>query len=211
MGIVRQFNKYLKIRSKKEITSGYGAFEYLLAAQRASLANKFIADVGANSKVLDIGCGSYPIFLLTSRFIEKIGIEKATDVNSAASRKFKLINYDIEQEINHLPFDDNSINVITMLAVLEHIRSSKITGIISEIRRILTPGGICIITVPSTWTYYLLYPMAKIGLVRKAEVADHKSNLSSLELSDIIKKAGFKEFKSGYFELFMNRFFVAKK
>lgn len=76
MGIRLWFNKYLRNSVKIKVTRGYGLLEYFLAIQRARIANKFIEDTHKNGRILDIGCGSYPIFLLTSKFMEKIGIDR---------------------------------------------------------------------------------------------------------------------------------------
>lgn len=44
----------------------------------------------------------------------------------------------------HLPFEDESFEVVTMLAVLEHLNHPL--AIIKEIRRVLTPNGKLILT-----------------------------------------------------------------
>ncbi|MFH1777641.1 MAG: class I SAM-dependent methyltransferase [Candidatus Omnitrophota bacterium] len=207
---LRRVKKNLNFFLKRGATRGYGALEYVLALQRAKLANKFITDGHRTGKILDIGCGSYPIFLLTSKFVEKFGIEKIIHSNHNVRKRVKLINHDIEKGDN-LPFADNSISTITMLAVFEHISLYSVPNILSEIYRILKPKGICIITIPATWSEVILKIMSNIRLISKIELDEHKSTLSTAKILSLLQKAKFINIKSGYFEFFMNRWFVVKK
>jgi len=67
---------------------------------------------------------------------------------------------------NHLPFADESFQVVTMLAVLEHIEKEK--QILREIHRVLIPGGKLVLTVPSVWSQPILEFLAyKLKIVSK--------------------------------------------
>lgn len=208
--MLRGLKKYLCNPWKNNVTRGCGFLEYFLAIQRARIANRFISYGHRNGRVLDIGCGSYPIFLITSKFVEKFGIEKMNYPQERLLRKLKLINYDIEDSDN-LPFDDEYIDVVTMLAVLEHIKYLSLSNVISEVYRILKPGGLFIITVPSPHSDSLLNIMAKLGLISRIEMDDHKINLSNAELVKLLRKSKFNNIKYGYFECYLNRWFIAEK
>lgn len=210
MNGISYLNKYFRISDKKNITRSYGLLEYFLAIQRAKIANKFIARKRKYGSVLDIGCGSYPIFLLAAKFVKKFGIDKTHCTRPSLLNRFELINYDIEKG-DKFSFADNSIDVITMLAVLEHIEHSNVRNIMSEVYRILKPDGICIITTPSSWTVFILHLMGNLGLVSKEEIGDHKVILKNSEISRILKKSKFRDIEYGYFEFFMNRWFLARK
>lgn len=210
MNLISRLKKYLRITRRRNITRSYGLLEYILAIQRSKIANKFISNEHRNGRILDIGCGSYPIFLLTAKFVQKFGIDKMRYSKSSALRRFKLMDYDIE-EGGDFTFDDESIDVITMLAVLEHIEYANLINIMSEAYRVLKPNGIFIITVPSSWSRYLLNIMSILRLVSRVEVKDHKTYLKTLKISEVLKKANFSNIRFGYFELFMNRWFIAKK
>lgn len=192
------------------VTKGFGLLEFFLAKQRARIANKIIGEKEKNGRLLDVGCGSYPIFLLTSKFVEKFGVDKIDVPNSVSDNRFKLINYDIEKN-NKIPFGDNFIDVVTALAVFEHIEYYSLTNIILEIYRVLKPGGIFIITIPSTWTEIILKIMSHLYLISKEELRGHKSNFNNMQIIEILQLAGFNNIKSGYFEFFMNRWFRASK
>jgi len=204
------FKKYRNNYSKTSVTRSYGLLEYFLAIERARLANRFISSKFIKGTILDIGCGRYPIFLLTSKFVKKFGIDKTQPSQNGVSRRFNLINYDIESG-TEFPFDNNSVNAITMLAVMEHIESAKLSHIMSEVYRILKPGGLCMVTIPNTWAEWVLTVMSNVGLISKIEISDHKSRLENSKILQIFNEANFTYVKYGYFESFMNRWFLATK
>ncbi|MDD4203061.1 MAG: hypothetical protein PHQ52_06300, partial [Candidatus Omnitrophica bacterium] len=72
-------------------------------------------------------------------------------------------------------------------------------------------GGKCILTTPAKWTENLLKIMAVIGLVSKEEITEHKPLLSTKEIMDKIDLKKQFQAKYGYFELFLNRWFVLTK
>ena len=163
---------------------------------------------------MDIGYGSFPIFLLTTKFMEKFGIEKISPsfLNRPQSifKKLNLINYDIENG-NSMPFEENFMDVVTMLAVFEHVEYSAWRPVLTEAHRILKPGGVCILTIPAVWSDYLLRLMAICKLISRVEIDDHRTNLSTSKIREMLQKSNFKNIKSGYFEGFFNRWFVGEK
>jgi len=207
---LKSFFKYFMPLQKKSITGRYGFMEYFLAIQRAKMAKKFIPDDGCCKKVLDIGCGAYPIFLLTSKYIEKYGIDKTSNIRNAVLRRVNIVNYEIEKGVS-MPFEDGYLDAVTMLAVMEHIEHQSIPDLMREIRRVLKPGGICVITLPSPWSERVLRFMARVKLVSASEMSDHKEPMGNKELLSYIRGAGFENIKFGYFEFFMNRWFVLRR
>ena len=59
---------------------------------------------------------------------------------------------DIVGDIHKMPFGDNSIDAIICLAVLEHVENPILA--MSEIHRVLKPGGYCLIYVPFLFYYH---------------------------------------------------------
>lgn len=201
------FYYLLDKKMPKKVTRGYGLLEGFLARERSKIANSLIPPAYRKGRVLDIGCGTYPLFLLNTKFSEKFGLDKVIeeDYGKWAQEKITLINHDIGRE-DIMPFDTEYFDVVTMLAVFEHIEPKRLVKILSEIHRILKPGGIYIMTTPAIWADSLLRLIARLRLVSPVEIEEHKSAYNHSRISSILQKANFSKEKIhlGYFELFMN-------
>jgi len=189
-------------------TRGYGLLEGFLARKRAEMANKLIPSHLRKGRILDIGCGTYPFFLFNMSFSEKYGLDKAvqeSDFDTFQKDRIHLKRYNVEQE-GILPFESGYFDVVTMLAVFEHIEPKRVVSLLKEIQRVLKPGGMFIMTTPASWTDGLLRLMAKLRLVSPVEIEEHKDTYTAQKIASILRSAGFTEdnIRSGYFELFMN-------
>lgn len=192
-----------------QATRGSGLLETFLAKRRVKLANSFIPDAARKGKILDIGCGSYPFFLLNTNFKEKIGIDYSLK-KDLKYQGIALYNNSIEDK---LLFEDNTFDVITMLAVFEHIEPNKLPTLLAEIYRILKPGGIYIMTTPCVWSDKLLRFLASIKMVSAEEINEHKDAYNHERIQEYLINANFnkKDIKLGYFEYFLNNWAIAKK
>jgi ubiquinone/menaquinone biosynthesis C-methylase UbiE len=194
-----------------KVTRGSGLFEGLLAKKRANLANNLIGKDQRKGRILDAGCGSFPYFLSTTNFKEKYGLDPVLNLAAVKGANIRLTKASIGKK--RLPFEDNFFNVVTMLAVFEHIEHNNLVAVIKELRRVLKKDGMLIITTPAPWADKLLHQMAKVSLISSEEIHEHKHNHSKEKIGDIIEDGGFSKSKirSGFFELGMNMWFVARK
>jgi len=192
-------------------TRGTGILEVFLAKQRAKKANSFISREQRKGKILDIGCGSYPYFLVSTKFEEKYGLDPSLKLSEINEKNLNLRLFDITK--NKLPFNDDYFNVVTMLAVFEHIEQDKLHFVLKEIKGVLKKDGIFIITTPAPWADKLLHFMARFGLISSEEIHEHKHNHPKEKIESILMQAGFekRKIKSGFFELGMNMWFTAIK
>ena len=160
-----------------------------------------------NVKILDIGCGWNAKFLIDiSPFIDNgVGIDfKAPNIQT---EKIRTIQCTIA---NKLPFEDSSFNIITMMAVLEHLENPSV--IIKEIDRVLSVGGQLIITVPSKITKPVSEFLAfKLHILNEQEIKDHKRYYNKKDLNELFKHTHFKIIQHRYFQLGLNNFCLLKK
>lgn len=197
--------------TKNNITRGYGLLEIFLAKKRARMADKLIPQNLRSGRILDIGCGTIPFFLINTKFKGKYGIDPSVKA-FGPKEDIILKRFDIERNAK-FPFKDNFFDVVTMLAVFEHIEPDKLVGILREIRRVLKPSGRFILTTPCPWTDRLLRFIAKLRLVSSKEMEEHKGAYNQVSIASYLDKAGFekKKVNLGYFEIFLNNWVYADK
>jgi SAM-dependent methyltransferase len=196
------------------VTRGTGLLERFLAVRRAVTVDRLIPSRCRDGRILDIGCGSYPLFLERCTVREKYGIDKSVDkiFTNQPMKGISLKCLDIEL-FDILPFESDYYDVVTMLAVFEHIDPICLVRLHKEIHRILKPTGIYVMTTPAPWTDGLLHLMARTGLVSHEEIHEHKGAYDSAKIVRILLDSNFerKNIHYGTFELFMNTWTTAVK
>lgn len=162
-----------------------------------------------NCDLLDIGCGWEAKLL---RAIEP-QITTGTGIDFKApllpGGKIRTISARLDTK---LPFEDSSFDLITMLAVLEHLQYPK--EILNECSRLLRPGGGLLITVPSKYAKPVLEFLAfKVGIVNPDEIRDHKQYFNREDLFAIFKGIpSLKIIEHKYFQWrFNNKLFAEKQ
>ncbi|WP_220271929.1 class I SAM-dependent methyltransferase [Helicobacter sp. MIT 99-10781] len=110
-----------------------------------------------------------------------------------------------------LPFEDASFEIVTMLAVLEHITHH--IEMLSEIARVLTPGGIAILTMPSHLAKPVLEFLAyKLHVIDEAEIRDHKRYYDKADMREFVAQVpNLKITCHKYFQFGMNNFIKLTK
>lgn len=200
------------MKYSQNITPGHGLLEKFLSEKRSAIVNMLIRQISsAREKILDIGCGVTPLFLLNTDFNEKFGIDPSVNT-SFQTQNLTLIKFDLENE-PVLPFGDNSFDVVTMLAVFEHIEQRQLPQALGEVRRILKPGGVFILTTPCPWADKLLRFMALFHIVSREGMNEHKGAYNHRDLAEYLSRGNFDKNKMrfGYFELFFNSWGMARK
>ena len=115
------------------------------------------------STVLDIGAGSgsdLEIYQSVNPHAKLFAIESyQPNIDILMSKNIESFTLDIEKD--KLPFENNSLDVITVNQVLEHVK--EIFWILHEITRVLKVGGKLIIGVPNLASFHnrLLLLMGK--------------------------------------------------
>lgn len=82
-----------------------------------------------------------------------------------------------------------------------------------EIQRVLRPGGITLLTVPSHLAKPILEFLAyRLGVVSEAEIRDHKRYYNKADIKALVEKTqNLKLEKHRYFQLGLNNFVLLRK
>jgi SAM-dependent methyltransferase len=147
-------------------------------------------DWSARPRVLDLGCG-YEAHLLRT-LNPRIGAATAVDVALApavAASGVRAIEAPIEQALPGL--EDGSADVVLAISVLEHLDDDL--GALRECRRVLAPGGVLAVNVP-TWLGKPVLEVSafRLGLSPAEEMDDHKRYYGRRDLWPLLVRAGFR-------------------
>ena len=160
------------------------------------------------TQLLDIGCGRSATFLkaISPYIFQGVGVD--FKVQPIQEKNIQTIQLKLAYE---LPFEDSSFDVVTMLAVLEHIEHEK--AILLEIKRVLRDQGKLILTVPSVWAQPVLEFLSyRLTIIDEAEIRDHKRYYDRKKLKTIlVNELDFQGFHHHYFQFHMNNFCTVSK
>lgn len=105
------------------------------------------ANIQNNFNVLDFGCGTATLTIMTKNFYPDIsisGIDVDEKILSIAKEKIKKANAEIElikYEGNVLPFQDGTFDRVITSLVLHHLTPEQKVSSLKEIIRVLKPNG----------------------------------------------------------------------
>lgn len=167
---------------------------------------KILRFISKNDTLCDLGCGSNGslLYFLANNIKEGVGVDYSVRPHKLANLTFIKANLEKKLKLNPNKFD-----VVTVLAVLEHL--NKPENLLNEAYRVLKKNGKLILTTPSKLSKPILEFLARLNLINRRHIKEHKNYFSKKELTDLLKNAGFKDIKVSAFEFGMNNLAIAKK
>lgn len=105
---------------------------------------------GLEKSILDCGAGGNcpPLALFSAYGYKTYGIEISDSQIEMAKTFSKEHNVELnisKGNIKNLPFEDESISYIYSYNTIFHMKKDEIAKAVSEIKRVLKPGGICFV------------------------------------------------------------------
>lgn len=125
------------------------AYEHL---HRYAVCRDFVRGL----QVLDVGCGDgYGTALLGECAAAITGLDVDEESIGAASVLYGVPGKVLFQvgSAFELPFADGCFDVVTALEIIEHVTAEQQERLVSEIRRVLRPGGLFIVSTPNKPVY----------------------------------------------------------
>lgn len=150
------------------------------------------------AKVLDFGCGSGDSSTeLAFCGYDVTGLDLSPDLLELARKRAELDGVSercrfVLADGGHAPFEDNTFDLILVQAVLHHVNMAEC---LTELRRILKPGGHLVIVEPVAFSKWL-QKIRDITPVEK-DISPNERQLGEADLREIAE----------YFEVTETRFF----
>lgn len=150
---------------------------------------KNLGIIKSNINALEIGCSgdSFLFFynIILHRSLLDIAItplKQFTLKNNTPHKNFVFKMHPICSDMIQLPYQENKFDLIFALDVLEHIKNDKLA--VKEIKRVIKPKGIVLITVPHRKKYYTKQDEI-IGHYRRYEINEIKRIFSEFGMREI--------------------------
>lgn len=142
---------------------------------------------------IDIGCGpgtfisTLPEYIFSTGFdIEPLQIDYANNEYGCANKQYKCI-----ETGKPLPVEDNSIDVVTLTDLVEHLPEDYNVYLMKEVHRILRKDGFALITTPN---YGSLWPVVEWFVNKLGEVSyedQHINPYYEKTLANLLQKTDF--------------------
>lgn len=138
----------------------------------------FESYVNSRTRWLDLGCGhqTWPDWIPgQEEKARRPALFVGLDPDIDSLRNNKLVHYRVVGL--QLPFRDESFNLVTANMVFEHLENP--VSVLNEIRRVLSPGGVCVFHTPNALYWQIIigrhFPQwLKNKLIRLSESREEK-------------------------------------
>jgi SAM-dependent methyltransferase len=165
------------------------------------LIDRLLKHAGANARTqrwLDVGCGRGELLEMAgSNFAQAMGCDPSAGM-LASRTPFSMHE---QPSLVELPFDNRSVDFVTAVCVYHHVHGGARALLTNEIRRVLTPGGLCCIIEHNPWN-----PVTR-AIVRRCPVDVDAELLNAREGGALLQASGFESISTDYFLYLPERLF----
>jgi tRNA (uracil-5-)-methyltransferase TRM9 len=153
-------------------------------------------------RLLNIGCAHGPDFLPFRSGFELYGVDFSIEMLHFAlrySQKFSFAVNLVMADVTCLPYPDETFDRAISVATYHHIKREGREKALSELRRVLKPGGEAFITVWNRWQPRFWFKPREVNIPwRKKDEALRRYYylFSYSELERLVRKAGFEVLNS---------------
>ncbi len=165
-------------------------WHFWFAGRRELIARLLREYAVAPGVALDLGCGTGAGLRKLERDGRRVlGLDLRPE-GLAATRRQRPECWLVQADADSLPLGDATVDLITALDVLEHVDDR---AALAEIRRVLRPGGVAVLTVPALqwlWSY-------------RDEDAGHRLRYGRRELQARLAAAQLRVVWLNYYQVFL--------
>jgi SAM-dependent methyltransferase len=156
------------------------------------------------AEVLDVGCHDGALFRAIGPALRSgLGLDGDL-LGELEGPAYRLLPGYFPED---LPADAGPFDVVTMLAVFEHIPPDAQPTLVDAIHRVLRPGGLVVITVPSPAVDHILDVMMKARALDGMETEQHYGFVPA-DLPPLFADHGFEMTLERRFQLGLNNLYA---
>jgi len=175
----------------------------LIRSLRIRQVSRFLPE---GARVLDVGCHDGALF---ARYADRISLGVGVDPSlMASSRRGQFRFYADAFPSRRLR--DEQFDVITLLAVLEHVETDDLVAWRDACARLLEPGGVIVATVPSPQVDNILQTLMKLHVIDGMSVHEHHG-LDPADVPAVFDGATLSLIARRRFELRLNNLYVFRR
>jgi ubiquinone/menaquinone biosynthesis C-methylase UbiE len=150
-------------------------------------------ELGHPEKHLDIACGPGTFIGSLSENISSVGVDIAAPQIDYAIKSYGKSNSEfLHISPGTMPFEVGSFDAVTSIELIEHLEQEAVAALLTEARRVMTPGGRAIVSTPD---YGGVWPAVEWLLNRVGDVSyedQHINKFNKQRLRNTLETAGFK-------------------
>lgn len=135
-------------------------------------------------RILDVGCGTGANLEMLSQFGSAEGVDVSAEALEFCQTR-GLTNVRLG-EAEHLPYEDDSFDLVTGLDVVEHLDDD--VGGLKEMKRVLRPNGRALLFVPA---FMFLWGV-------QDDISNHRRRYTLAGLKEVLSRAGFEVERATY-------------
>jgi SAM-dependent methyltransferase len=148
-----------------------------------------LRELRPGARVLDVGCGEGEFAAEAAQAgAQVVGVDVAQTAVDRARRRHPGLDFQVVPIDGALPFEDCAFELVWASEVIEHVGDTA--RWLSEVRRVIAPGGLLLVTTPSHGRLRLLVG----GIERFSEpLGDHLHLYTRRSLARTLTEFGFGE------------------
>lgn len=154
-------------------------------------------------RLINVGCAHGPDFLPFHRSFDLYGVDLSAQMLRFAGKYSQKFNFPVNLSLAdacHLPYADHTFDWAISVATYHHIKDKEARqAALSELKRVLKPGGEVFITVWNRWQPRFWFRPKEVAVpwrVKGETLYRYYYLFSYPELEKLARKAGFKVLKS---------------